>query len=65
MYKNPAEKARMERPPRNIMVFSGGENLACEGPTLPINACIEQKLPLVFLNKDFKPFVEHLGLVEF
>lgn len=48
MYKNPAEKARMESPPRNIMVFSVGENLACGDPTLPINACIEQKLPLIF-----------------
>lgn len=27
--------------------------------------CIEQKLPLLFSDKDFKPFVEHLGLVEF
>ncbi len=26
--------------------------------------CIEQKLPLLFSNKDFKPFVKHLGLVE-
>lgn len=25
--------------------------------------CIEQKLPLLFSDKDFKPFVEHLGLV--
>jgi predicted nucleic acid-binding protein len=27
--------------------------------------CIEQKIPLLFSDKDFKPFVEHLGLVEF
>ncbi|MBD2857722.1 PIN domain nuclease [Spongiibacter sp. KMU-158] len=26
--------------------------------------CIEQKLPLLFSDKDFKPFVKHLGLVE-
>lgn len=26
--------------------------------------CIERKLPLLFSDKDFKPFVEHLGLVE-
>jgi predicted nucleic acid-binding protein len=26
--------------------------------------CIDQKLPLLFSDKDFKPFVEHLGLVE-
>ena len=26
--------------------------------------CIEQKLPLLFSDKDFKPFVEHLGLIE-
>ena len=25
--------------------------------------CIEQKLPLLFSDKDFKPFVKHLGLV--
>ncbi|MCG7982540.1 MAG: PIN domain nuclease [Candidatus Thiodiazotropha lotti] len=25
--------------------------------------CIDQKLPLLFSDKDFKPFVEHLGLV--
>jgi predicted nucleic acid-binding protein len=24
--------------------------------------CIENKLPLLFLDKDFKPFVKHLGL---
>ena len=24
--------------------------------------CIEKKLPLLFLDKDFKPFVKHLGL---
>ncbi|MEW8323541.1 MAG: hypothetical protein AB2606_12935 [Candidatus Thiodiazotropha taylori] len=31
-----------------------------------INAtfCIEQKLPLLFSDKDFKPFVKHLGLAE-
>ena len=27
--------------------------------------CIEQKFQLLFSDKDFKPFVEHLGLVEF
>lgn len=27
--------------------------------------CIEQKFPLLFTDKDFKPFVKHLGLVEF
>ena len=26
--------------------------------------CIEQKLPLLFSDKDFKPFVKHLGLIE-
>ena len=26
--------------------------------------CIRQRLPLLFSDKDFKPFVEHLGLVE-
>jgi predicted nucleic acid-binding protein len=26
--------------------------------------CIEKKLPLLFSDKDFKPFVKHLGLVE-
>jgi predicted nucleic acid-binding protein len=26
--------------------------------------CIEQKLPLLFSDKDFKPFVKHLGLTE-
>jgi predicted nucleic acid-binding protein len=26
--------------------------------------CINQKLPLLFSDKDFKPFVKHLGLVE-
>ena len=26
--------------------------------------CIEQKLSLLFSDKDFKPFVKHLGLVE-
>jgi predicted nucleic acid-binding protein len=25
--------------------------------------CIEQRLPLLFTDKDFKPFVTHLGLV--
>lgn len=24
--------------------------------------CIEKKLPLLFIDKDFKPFVKHLGL---
>ena len=26
--------------------------------------CIDQKLPLLFSDKDFKPFVKHLGLAE-
>lgn len=26
--------------------------------------CIEQRLPLLFADKDFRPFVEHLGLIE-
>ena len=26
--------------------------------------CIERKLPLLFLDKDFKPFVKHLGLID-
>jgi predicted nucleic acid-binding protein len=26
--------------------------------------CIDQKLPLLFSDKDFKPFVKHLGLTE-
>jgi predicted nucleic acid-binding protein len=26
--------------------------------------CIAQKLPLLFSDKDFKPFVKHLGLIE-
>lgn len=26
--------------------------------------CISQKLPLLFSDKDFKPFVKHLGLIE-
>lgn len=26
--------------------------------------CIKQRLPLLFSDKDFNPFVEHLGLVE-
>lgn len=25
--------------------------------------CIDQKLPLLFSDKDFKPFVKHLGLI--
>jgi hypothetical protein len=25
--------------------------------------CIENKLPLLFIDKDFKPFVEHCGLI--
>jgi len=24
--------------------------------------CIEQKLPLLFLDRDFVPFVDHLGM---
>ena len=27
--------------------------------------CIEQKLPLLFSDKDFKPFVDYLGLIEY
>ena len=26
--------------------------------------CIDKKLPLLFSDKDFKPFVKHLGLIE-
>ncbi|MGI9558375.1 MAG: type II toxin-antitoxin system VapC family toxin, partial [Thermodesulfobacteriota bacterium] len=26
--------------------------------------CIENKMPLLFSDKDFKPFVKHLGLIE-
>ena len=26
--------------------------------------CIDQKIPLLFSDKDFRPFVKHLGLVE-
>lgn len=26
--------------------------------------CIDRKLPLLFSDKDFKPFVKHLGLLE-
>lgn len=26
--------------------------------------CIEQKLPLLFSDKNFRPFVKHLGLIE-
>lgn len=26
--------------------------------------CIDRKIPLLFSDKDFKPFVKHLGLVE-
>jgi predicted nucleic acid-binding protein len=26
--------------------------------------CIERKLPLLFSDKDFRPFVKHLGLIE-
>jgi predicted nucleic acid-binding protein len=26
--------------------------------------CIDRKLPLLFSDKDFKPFVKHLGLAE-
>lgn len=26
--------------------------------------CIEKKLPLLFCDKDFRPFVKHLGLIE-
>ena len=26
--------------------------------------CIERRLPLLFSDKDFKPFVDHLGLTE-
>lgn len=26
--------------------------------------CIEKKLPLLFSDKDFRPFVKHLGLLE-
>ena len=27
--------------------------------------CIDRKLPLLFSDKDFKPFVKHLGLTEY
>ena len=27
--------------------------------------CIEKELPLLFTDEDFKPFVKHLGLIEF
>ena len=27
--------------------------------------CIEKELPLLFTDKDFKPFVKHLGLIEY
>ncbi len=26
--------------------------------------CIEQKLPLLFSDRDFRPFIRHLGLAE-
>ncbi len=26
--------------------------------------CIDQRLPLLFSDRDFKPFVDHLGLIE-
>jgi len=26
--------------------------------------CIENKIPLLFLDKDFNPFVKHLGLID-
>lgn len=26
--------------------------------------CIEQRIPLLFADKDFRPFVDHLGLIE-
>lgn len=26
--------------------------------------CIENKMPLLFLDKDFNPFVKHLGLID-
>ena len=26
--------------------------------------CIENQLPLLFTDKDFRPFVKHLGLIE-
>ncbi|MCY4154314.1 MAG: PIN domain nuclease [Gammaproteobacteria bacterium] len=26
--------------------------------------CIRQRMPLLFSDRDFKPFVEHLGLIE-
>ena len=26
--------------------------------------CIEKKIPLLFSDKDFKPFVKHLGLID-
>ena len=26
--------------------------------------CIEQRLPLLFIDRDFRPFVDHLGLIE-
>ena len=40
-----------------------------EGAVLPAyviiaSFCIDRNLPLLFSDKDFKPFVKHLGLVE-
>lgn len=34
------------------------------GDVIIASFCIDQKLPLLFSDKDFKPFVKHLGLVE-
>lgn len=30
--------------------------------TLIASFCIEQSLPLLFIDRDFEPFVQHLGL---
>lgn len=56
------------------MALKSAENfraLRMKGVTIPKTAdviiasfCIERKLPLLFSDKDFKPFVKHLGLAE-
>lgn len=41
-----------------------GLNLVAVGDVIIASFCIDQKLPLLFSDKDFNPFVKHLGLVD-
>jgi predicted nucleic acid-binding protein len=42
-----------------IDYFSGNRKTA---DVIIASYCIEHKLPLLFSDKDFQPFVEHMGL---